>query len=139
MKFYEVSAASKEIAVWSNLETFGVRNDLEILTDQEIVYPDGELLTRNLLFKNQTFIDKLVLMIQSSDETQAKAAWKIISRLPLIRKPLDEFNIDQRYSFRYWLYLVEDSKQFNLVTKEILKKALESDIETACIGLKIAH
>ena len=28
LKFYEVSAASKESAVWSNLETFGVRNDL---------------------------------------------------------------------------------------------------------------
>lgn len=78
-------------------------------------------------------------MIQSSDESQACAAWKIISRLPLIRKPLNDFNKDQRYSFRYWLYLVEDSKQYNLVTKEILRKALESDIETACIGLKIAH
>lgn len=35
--------------------------------------------------------------------------------------------------------MVEDSKQYDLVTKDILRKALESDIETACIGLKIAH
>ncbi len=103
------------------------------------MYPEGELLTRNLLYKNETFVNKLVLMIQSADESQANSAWKIISRIPLIRKNLEEFNTDLRYSFRYWLYLVEDSKQYGLVTKEILRKALESDIETACIGLKIAH
>lgn len=39
LKFYEVSAATRESAVWSNLETFGIRNDLEILSDQEITYP----------------------------------------------------------------------------------------------------
>jgi len=49
-------------------------------------------------------------MIQSSDEQQAGAAWKIICRLPLIRKPLEDFEFDKKYSFRYWFYLVEDSK-----------------------------
>ena len=31
LQFYEASARTKESAVWNNLETFGIRNDLEIL------------------------------------------------------------------------------------------------------------
>jgi hypothetical protein len=71
----------------------------------------------------------------------AKAAWNIVSRLPLIRRPQSEFNISSKsvYAFRYWLYIIDDSKEYSLITRDILRRILDSDIETTCIGLKIAH
>ena len=39
LAFYEYSAKVRESAVWSNLETFGIRNDLEDLTELPICYP----------------------------------------------------------------------------------------------------
>lgn len=36
LKFYENAVQTRESAVWSNLETFGIRNDLEILHENKI-------------------------------------------------------------------------------------------------------
>lgn len=36
--FYEDSARTRESTVWENLETFGVRNDLDFLDDISIEY-----------------------------------------------------------------------------------------------------
>lgn len=52
LSFYEYSAKVRESTVWSNLEMFGIRNDLEDLRELEIIYPQPESLVRHLLFNN---------------------------------------------------------------------------------------
>ena len=41
IKFYSNAVRNKESAVWNNLETLGIRNDLEVLTDLEIPSADS--------------------------------------------------------------------------------------------------
>lgn len=84
LTFYESSAKTRESTVWNNLETFGIRNDLEDLTELEISYPEKDSLVRHLLFKNQTFMDLLVKFLQSEEDKLAQAAWRVANRLPLI-------------------------------------------------------
>ena len=69
--------------MWSNLETFGIRNDLEILSDLECQYAEKGTLTRYLLFENEKFM-KILFELLSSDNTRlAEAAWNMAARLPL--------------------------------------------------------
>lgn len=40
---------------------------------------------------------------------------------------------------RYWLYVVEQTKKYELINKNVLNKVLSMSVETVCIGLKIAQ
>jgi hypothetical protein len=83
LNFYETSARSKESAVWSNLETFGVRNDLEILDSVEITYPQKDTLTRYLLYNNPKFMSILFHLLGSNSKPLAETAWNLVARLPI--------------------------------------------------------
>ncbi len=85
ISFYEYSAKVRESTVWSNLEMFGIRNDLEDLRELEITYPDSESMVRHLLFNNQQFMTLLIQLLQGSDSL-ANAAWQVASRLPLLSR-----------------------------------------------------
>ena len=141
LSFYEYSTKRNEGTVWNNLETFGIRNDLEDLTQLDISYPEPESLTRHLLFKNKEFMTLLINLLQSNEDRLAHAAWKVASRLPLI--PSEEFfafelKIEKPLLFRYWLYEVLSSNNWELLNINILEKILNSEIETTCIGLRAA-
>lgn len=85
ISFYEYSAKVRESTVWSNLEMFGIRNDLEDLRELEITYPDSESMVRHLLFNNEQFMTLLIKLLQGSDSL-ANAAWQVASRLPLLSR-----------------------------------------------------
>lgn len=83
----------------------------------------------------------LVNLLQSNEDKLAQAAWKVASRLPLI--PSEEFfafdlKIDKPLLFRYWLYEVISSSNWELLSANTLEKILNSEIETTCIGLRAA-
>ena len=81
--------------MWSNLETFGIRNDLEVLDDLEIVYPEKELLTRYLLFNNAKFMKILFELLGSEFHSLAETAWNLVARLPLYMDFPEEVNLNK--------------------------------------------
>ena len=122
ISFYEYSAKVRESTVWSNLEMFGIRNDLEDLRELEIVYPQPESLVRHLLFNNQQFMTLLIRFLQAP-EPLASAAWQVASRLPLLSREQFfslELDTSSPLLFRYWLYEVAAGEKWELMTSEIL-------------------
>lgn len=85
LSFYEYSAKVRESTVWSNLEMFGIRNDLEDLRELEITYPDSSSMVRHLLFNNELFMTLVIKLLQAP-EPLATAAWQVSSRLPLLSR-----------------------------------------------------
>ena len=83
----------------------------------------------------------LVNLLQSKEDKLAVAAWKVAGRLPLI--PSEEFfafdlEIEKPLLFRYWLYEVLSSSNWELLSANILERILNAEIETTCIGLRAA-
>lgn len=132
-KYYLHTAKNKEMHIWTHLENFGMRADLEILYDKEYEHPNGDTLTRHLLLRNNKFMLILLGLLQVDDESLAASAWSIISRLPLAAD--DQFftaglklDLTRKYMFRYWLYMVGHRGHYELVTESVLRQIMESDI-----------
>ena len=105
----------------------------------EMTYPDKEKLTRYLLYHNKKFMDILFSLLKSEYKALAKTAWDLIARLPLCPEFNEEISFEKEYLVRYWLYVVEERKEFEKITKDILKKVLSMSVETVCMGLKLAQ
>jgi hypothetical protein len=65
----------------------GVRNDLKILDDLTIEHVEPHTLIRYLLIKDQRFTGLLFKILNSSEEQNRKAAWRLLQRLPLCENP----------------------------------------------------
>lgn len=78
-------------------------------------------------------------MLSSSDRELAGAAWVMAARLPLYQNFPYEADVNKEYLTRYWLYVIDDRKQYEKLTHEILKGVLKMSLETACMGLKVAN
>ena len=84
-------------------------------------------------------MDILFSLLKSEYKTLAETAWNLIARLPICLDFNEEIFFEKEYLVRYWLYVVEEKKEFEKITKEILKKVLSMSVETVCIGLKLAQ
>ena len=61
------------------------------------------------------------------------------ARLPLKEDIPFEANLDKEYQTRYWLYVLDQKKEYGKLTNDILKAVFKMSLETACIGLKVAN
>lgn len=121
LKFYEKSIRARETTVWSNLEAMGVRNDLKILDDLEIVHVDPQTLIRTLLVSDERFMGLLFKILNNPEENNRRAAWRLLQRLPLCESTsLELFDLKNTYALRYWLYIVDHQSKFNLITHQLL-------------------
>lgn len=138
VRFYENSIKDREMTVWNNLETLGIRNDLKILDDLEMPVADPHTLIRFLLLHDQKFMDLLFQILHSENVDNRKAAWALLERLPLCEDTKCEFDLTNQYALRYWLYIVDKKQDYDKITHERLEQILDSDKETLAIGLKVA-
>ena len=116
-----------------------MRNDLKILDDLEITHVDPQTLIRSLLVSDAKFMALMFKILNSPEENNRKAAWRLLQRLPLCEMPdLEGFDLKNPYALRYWLYIVDCQSKYSLITHELLQQILNSDKETLAIGLQVA-
>ncbi len=51
---------------------------------------------------------------------------------------MESFDLTNNYSLRYWLYIVDKQRKYELITHELLQQILNADKETLAIGLQVA-
>ena len=57
-------------------------------------------------------MDILFSLLKSEYKALAETAWNLIARLPLCLDFKEEISFEKEYLVRYWLYVVEEKKEY---------------------------
>ena len=69
----------------------------------------------------------LFQLLSSDNKSLAQTTWNLVARLPLYEEFPEEVDFEKEYLVRYWLYAVDDKKQYEKITKQLLKKVSVQD------------